>query len=83
MPDVSRLRDLAISDTGFVFDPMTGYTYSVNDTALMIVRLLKAGEPVTAIVDRLSGGFAVEPEEDVARDVDEFVSALREQGLIR
>jgi PqqD family protein of HPr-rel-A system len=81
--DVSRLRDLAISDSGFIFDPQTGYTYSVNDTALAVVRLLKAGEPPAAVVARLGDAFDVEPEEDLARDVDEFVARLREQGLVR
>jgi hypothetical protein len=28
---------LAISDTGFVFDPTTGHTYNVNGTALVML----------------------------------------------
>ncbi len=35
------LKNLALSDTGFVFDPTTGNTYTLNETALAIVRLLK------------------------------------------
>ena len=81
--DVSRLRDLAISDTGFVFDPLTGYTYSFNETALDIVRSLKAGLPLSTVIDHLAGGFDAEPEDDLARDVDEFVARLREDGLVR
>jgi PqqD family protein of HPr-rel-A system len=81
--DASRLRDLAISDSGFVFDPLTGYTYSVNDTALKIVRLLKEGAQPDAVAADLAAAFEIEPEDDLARDVDEFISRLREQGLVR
>jgi PqqD family protein of HPr-rel-A system len=81
--DVSRLRDLAISDTGFVFDPVTGYTFTVNETALAVLRALKGGQPPDAIATGLEASFEVEPGEDLARDVDEFVARLREQGLVR
>jgi PqqD family protein of HPr-rel-A system len=81
--DVSRLRDLAISDTGFIFDPLTGHTYSANQTALAVVRALKAGESADAIVQQLADLFDTEPEDDLARDVDEFLVRLREDGLVR
>ena len=31
--DTSRLKDLAISETGFIFDPMSGATFTVNTAA--------------------------------------------------
>ena len=81
--DISRLRELAISDAGFVFDPTTGHTFNVNATALQLLRALKEGVPADRIVMDLSAAFEVEVEHDLARDVDEFISQLREQGLIR
>ena len=81
--DVSRLRDLAISDAGFVFDPLTGHTYNVNETALAALRALKAGESLDRVKASLQDNFDVEPEIDVARDLDDFLSHLREQGLVR
>ena len=38
-----HLRDLAVSDTGFVFDPYSGATFSVNPTGLVILRALQQG----------------------------------------
>ena len=83
MLDTSRLRDLAVSDAGFVFDPTTGHTYNLNPTAVVVLSALKAGETPEQIVARLADTFDAEPEADLARDVAEFVTRLRENGLVR
>lgn len=81
--DISRLRELAISDAGFVFDPATGHTFNVNATALQMLRAIKEGTPIDRVLADLADAFEVEPGQDLARDLDEFLSRLREQGLIR
>jgi Coenzyme PQQ synthesis protein D (PqqD) len=81
--NVSRLRDLAISDTGFVFDAKTGYTYSANGTAVTAIRWLKDGSSPGDIVARLASEFEVDPLDDLVRDVEELVARLREHGLVR
>ena len=37
-------RNLAISETGFIFDPTTGESYSLNPIATEILSLLKSGK---------------------------------------
>jgi PqqD family protein of HPr-rel-A system len=81
--DVSRLRDLAISDAGFVFDPLTGHTYNVNETALAVLNALKAGASLDAVVAGMRDTFDVDPDTDLARDLDDLLAHLREQGLVR
>lgn len=83
MLDTARLRDLAVSDAGFVFDPTTGHTYNLNPTALAVLNALKAGEQPESIAAQLNSAFDVEPEADLARDVADFISRLRENGLVR
>ncbi len=83
MLDLTRLRDLAVSDSGFVFDPMTGYTFTVNPTGLRVLQGLKSGETPERIAQGLLEEFDFEGGEDVPRDVDEFVDRLREHGLVR
>lgn len=83
MLDVSRLRDLAISDGGFVFDPLTGHTYNVNGPALLILRALKNGAELDAVAAEVRGAFDLYPDDDLARDLDEFLSRLRQHGLVR
>lgn len=81
--DTTRLRDLAVSDGGFVFDPVTGQTFTVNDTGLFALRALKDAQRVDDIAASLVSVFEVDGSEDIARDLDGFVSRLREQGLVR
>jgi hypothetical protein len=37
-------RNLAVSETGFIFDPDTGESYTTNETGQEIIRLLKKGK---------------------------------------
>ena len=82
--DLSRsLSDIAISQSGFVFDPTTGITFSVNATGQLILLRLRDGAPLEAIEDELRGSFELSETDDPGRDVREFVLQLREQGIVR
>ncbi len=83
MTDTARLADLAISPNGFVFDPMTGASFTVNAVGLAIIEGLKEGLGHTDLVDRLHDRFAM-PEEgaDIERDVEDFIDQLRRSGLV-
>jgi hypothetical protein len=78
-----RLRDLALSDSGFVFDPLTGHTFTVNPTGQLALRCLKQGLSSTATAQRLSAEFITHGDEDPARDLHDFVLQLRECGLVK
>ncbi|MCE9573005.1 MAG: PqqD family peptide modification chaperone [Deltaproteobacteria bacterium] len=79
--DPAELRTLALSDTGFIFDPRTGHSYSANATGLATLAAMKDGLDPAAIATKLraefKGGAAVED------DVAGFVDLLRELGLVR
>lgn len=78
----TRLADLAISDTGFVFDPYTGASFSVNEAGLALLRALKeAPGGRRALVGLLEERFDVRGQ-DLERDIDEFVGSLRRFGLV-
>lgn len=74
-----HLQSLAVSDTGFVFDPQTGHTYAVNATGLAVLRGLKSGRSVEQIEDELKHEF--EQALGVSEHVREFVQLLLELGL--
>ena len=82
MNNADRLRGLAISDSGFLFDPITGMTFTVNDTGRAILDLLKQGLVVEAIRDEIAQRFETTGGEDIDRDVREFLWMLREQGIL-
>ncbi len=81
MSDSKTLADLAISDNGFIFDPLGGATFSVNATGLCVLQALKEGLDREAIAERLSERFE-KAGPDPARDVDDFVRLLRQHALI-
>lgn len=78
---MQRLKDLAISDTGFVFDPFSGATFTANATALCILDGLKRAHDRATIAAALRERFEV-LHEDVGRDIDDLVQSLRLFGLV-
>ena len=60
LSNVEILRRLAVSESGFVFDPVSGNSYTVNGTGLAILRLIQGGLSSGEIVDALQKQFAVD-----------------------
>ena len=78
---MGKLQKLAISDEGFIFDPETGSSFTVNHTGLFILKLLKEGKSQDEIVDALVKEYGVDREE-AARDLIDFLEQLRLNGLL-
>ncbi len=74
------LRNLAISDAGFVFDPATGNTYLLNDTGVLILNLMKKGSQKADIVRGILSEFET-TESEAERDVSDFLIQMKELGL--
>jgi len=79
---LENLRRLAVSETGFIFDPGTGMTYHVNVTGRFLLQQLQAGLSLDRIEHALQEAFEVDGE-DLERDIVEFVHMLRENELTR
>jgi hypothetical protein len=78
--DTRRLDLLAVSETGFVFDPRTGHSYTVNATGLAVLHDLKRGEPLSTSLRRLQSDF--DCSQTVAADLLAFVEALHNYDLV-
>lgn len=76
------LKNLALSDTGFVFDPTTGNTYTLNETALAIVRLLKQDRTKEEILQSILSEYEVDSDE-IDRDFSDLIIQLTELGLYK
>jgi PqqD family protein of HPr-rel-A system len=79
---VQRLKDLAVSESGFLFDPYTGLTFSLNPTGRFILERLRDGLSEPAVRQALEAAFETGPGDDPLRDVREFMQQLRESGLL-
>lgn len=73
-PDV--LKRLALSDSGFVFDPVSGNSFTVNASGLAILRRLQQETNLARIVASLCEAYDVGAT-DAERDVIEFANLLR------
>ncbi len=80
MSSDKRLQELAVNESGFVFDPHTGLTYTANETARYVVEQLKSGESIENIVSGINEEFDTDGR-DVYRHLLEFIHNLEEQGL--
>jgi len=79
---LERLKDLAISESGFLFDPYSGTTFTLNNTGKFILQLFMEGNGVEAIEAALRDKFEV-GEEDLLNDIYEFVNLLKENHLLQ
>ena len=77
IPTAETLRRLAVSESGFVFDPVSGHNFTVNDTGLVILRRLQHDQDFSRLLQELHQEFDADPSE-IERDIIEFVGMLRE-----
>lgn len=77
----SAVSELAISESGFVFDPRTGATFSVNSTGLAVLTALRNRASVPDIVETVRKSFEATPG-DVGDHVAEFLRGLRQMGIV-
>lgn len=83
MRSLARLQDLALSESGFVFDPYTGATFTANGTGLLVLQGLRDGLSRAQIVERLRQSFEVDAIGDqIESDVGDFLRLLVQQALL-
>lgn len=76
-PQLTSLQRLAISESGFVFDPVSGHNFTVNETGLTILRLLQKDNKLTVLLEKLAVEYNASPRV-LERDVLEFAGLLRD-----
>lgn len=79
--DLNKIKNLALSETGFLFDPATGNTYTLNESAVVILKALKDGKNPTDIAGALTAEFEVSAPQ-AHEDVSDAILQLKEAGLI-
>jgi len=72
-----QLQRLAVSESGFIFDPASGQSFTVNETGLTLIRLLQNNDDTQALSTILQQTYEADPSE-LARDIDDFQDELAE-----
>ena len=70
-----------MSESGFIFDPTTGDSYSVNQTGSIIIEYLKEGLSEDQIIDNLKETFDSDTEQ-MRKDLDDFLHYLKQLKMI-
>ena len=73
-------KNIALSDTGFVFNPSTGDSFSVNPIGLEILRKLKDNEPFDKIKEHILSTYSTESD-TVEKDFYDFTKMLEQLQL--
>jgi Coenzyme PQQ synthesis protein D (PqqD) len=74
-------KNIATSESGFIFNPATGDSFSANPVAAEILQQLKQGTRAAQIKEWLLASYEVEPLR-LERDWDEFINQLKEANLL-
>lgn len=74
-------RNLAISENGFVFNPTTGDSFSVNELGAMIINEIKAGKSKNEILEVVSNGYNAD-KSTIEKDFNEFLQILSNHQLV-
>ncbi|MDD5295853.1 MAG: PqqD family protein [Rhodocyclaceae bacterium] len=77
LPSSAALDRIAVSESGFVFDPTTGDSYTVNATGLVLLKLFRQTRDLEALVAAVLAEHEVGAER-AERDILEFAGALRQ-----
>jgi hypothetical protein len=74
-------KNIATSEAGFIFNPGTGDSFSVNITGAEILSLLKENRNQDEIVENISSRFDIDRIQ-FEKDLDDFVSQLHIYNLL-
>jgi len=73
--------NIATSESGFVFNPATGDSFSSNPVAAEILLLLKDNNSLKEIKQIILSRYEVESSQ-VEKDLDDFLTHLKENNLL-
>jgi len=74
-------KNIATSESGFIFNPGNGDSFSVNDIGAEIISLMKEDKSQEEIIEAVATKYDTERSQ-VERDLEDFVSVLVSFNLI-
>ncbi|MCQ2224452.1 MAG: HPr-rel-A system PqqD family peptide chaperone [Paludibacteraceae bacterium] len=78
---MSLTNGMIINDSGYVFNTLTGESFSINQTARRVLALLEDGCSKSEIYEKLLAEYDVE-ESSLEADLDDFFYLLRKYRML-
>ncbi len=72
--------NIAVSDSGFLFDPTTGDSYTLNETGKVILEMLKEGKSEKEIISEFTEKYDVD-EGTFEQNLYDFLRMLSHYNL--
>jgi len=73
--------DIALSDSGFVFNPASGESYTVNPIGVEIIQLLKDGKSIAEVSEQILENYNTDLI-TIDKDLNDFIVMLKQYSLI-
>jgi len=74
-------KNIAISDTGFIFNPSTGDSYSINPVGMDIIHLMQQNKAKSEIKEIIMTDYSCD-EATFEKDYYDFTMMLRNYKLL-
>jgi hypothetical protein len=74
--------NIAVSDNGFVFNPGSGESYTVNPVGLEMLNLLRKGHSHQEIIASIQEQYVAETA-TIERDLHDFLEMMRQYRLMQ
>lgn len=78
---VTLKKNIAISDSGFVFNPSTGDSFSLNPVGLDILGFLKEGKSESDIKSTIQAWYDID-KDTLDKDYYDFLKMLGQHKLV-
>lgn len=75
-------KNIAISDSGFIFNPTSGDSFSTNQLGIEVITLLKEGKSIDQVITSLTEKYDVEKSR-LEKDLGDFFSMLTNFQIIK
>lgn len=74
-------KNIATSESGFIFNPGNGDSFSVNEIGAEIINLMKEERSKSEIIKTISSKYETEKNQ-VEKDLEDFISILVSYNLL-
>lgn len=74
-------KNIATSESGLVFNPGNGDSFSVNEIGAEIINLMKEERSQSEIIDSISSKYETEKNQ-VEKDIEDFITMLVSFNLL-
>ncbi|HPN37788.1 MAG TPA: PqqD family protein [Melioribacteraceae bacterium] len=82
MKNLKIPSNIAISDSGFIFHPSNGETFTVNSIGGEIIKLLKEDKSFEEICSFIVDEYDVD-EKTINKDLGDFLNQLKNLNIIK